>query len=115
MPLTMLVDGAVVPMTTEEEAAWLAARDARVAAAEARAVPELTCTPRQMRLAMLDLGVLDDIEAAYEGWPRAVQIAWDYAGLMERRDPLWDEIGATMEPPILPAAITDLFHLAATK
>ena len=30
MPLTKLVDGVVVPMTTEEEAAWLAARDARV-------------------------------------------------------------------------------------
>ena len=115
MPLTMLIDGVVVPMSAEEEAAWLAARDARIAAAEARAVQELTCTPRQMRLAMLEIGVLDDIEAAYEGWPRAVQIAWDYAVLIERRDPLWDQIGATMDPPILPAAITDLFRLAATK
>jgi hypothetical protein len=105
-----LVDGTwtlgwdVVALSQEELAARLAAwREAT------------SVTPRQMRLALLDLGLLDDIEAMIPNLPRAVRIEWEYSVLLERRNPQWDMLGAVMTPPKTPEDIDGVFALALTK
>lgn len=45
-------------------------------------------TARQGRLALLEAGLLDDIEAALAGFPRDVQITWEYATEFARDWPL---------------------------
>ena len=50
-----------------------------------------TVTQRQMRLAMLGAGILDQVQAAVDALPagsRALQIEWDYASEISRASPL---------------------------
>lgn len=74
--------------------------------------PPPTVTARQGRLALLSVGLLDDIEAAIEQMPREVQITWEYATEFTRDWPLLTaaatEIGLTEEQ------IDNLFMHAAT-
>lgn len=74
-------------------------------------------TMRQARLALLQLGLLDDVEAAIASIPdeaqrRAAQIEWEYASTVER-DSQWVQnlagaIGLSDEQ------LDQLFQLAAT-
>lgn len=103
-----LVDGEwvlgvdVVPLTQEEI-------DARLA--EWREVTSVT--PRQFRLALLDLDLLDDVEALVAASPRAVRLEWEYSVLLERKDARWDMLGAGMSKT--PTDIDNVFRLALTK
>ncbi len=97
----------VQPLTQEELDAIVAFQLAQDMA--------LTCTPRQGRLAMLQLGILDAVDAAVAASSRSVQITWEFAVLLERSDPTWDAMGAVMDPVITPEQITLMFRLAQTK
>jgi hypothetical protein len=105
-----LVDGTwtlgwdVVALTQEE-------LDAALADWRQRA----TCTPRQMRLALLDIGLLDDLEAMVANLPRAVRVEWEYSVLLERKNPQWDTLGTLMTPAKTPEDIDNVFRLAMTK
>jgi hypothetical protein len=62
-----------------------AAREAAAAHVAAR-VPQ-TVTPRQFRLALDELGLLDGIEAAIANADKATRITWEFAVSIERRHP----------------------------
>jgi hypothetical protein len=73
-----------------------------------------TVTQRQMRLAMLGAGVLDQVQAAFDALPpesRALQIEWDYATEITRVSPLSAVIKST---GITNAQLTQLFRTALT-
>lgn len=67
---------------------------------------------RQIRLALLAGGLLDDLETAMAGMSRAAQIEWEFAGDVLRDSPLVEEarvaLGRTQEQ------VDDLFRLGAT-
>ena len=73
----------------------------------------LTCTPRQMRLALIDLKLLDKVNAAVAAADQETQVEWEYSALYERRHAKWDVMGAALG--LKPAAIDDVFVLARTK
>lgn len=79
---------------------------------EPPAVP-VSVSPRQMRLALLDLGLLDEVEAMVAASDRAMQIMWEYSLDYERAHPAWDAMGGSIGKA--PADIDDLFRLAASK
>jgi hypothetical protein len=74
-------------------------------------VPERV-TPRQARLALLNVGLLDTVEAKLRGKNRAAQIAWDYATEFNRNDPLITTIAKELN--LTDAALDLLFKQAAT-
>jgi hypothetical protein len=45
-------------------------------------------SPRQARLALLQLNMLDTVEAALSAQPKQVQLEWEYATYVERCNPL---------------------------
>lgn len=51
-------------------------------------VPPTSLTMKQARLALLDAGYLDVIEASMLTMPRESQIAWEFATTVDRTDPL---------------------------
>ena len=55
---------------------------------EAPIVVPQKVSPRQVRLLLLQQGLLDDVEALIAGSDRATQLAWEYANDFERNDPL---------------------------
>jgi hypothetical protein len=55
-------------------------------------VPQ-SVTMRQARLALLEVELLDDVEAVLATQDRAVQIEWEYATTVERTSPLVGAIG----------------------
>ncbi len=90
-----------VPFTPEEEAqrdaeeaAFLAAEAA--AAAEARA--KRTVSPYQARVALLNAGLLPQVEALMiaEGTPQAAKIAWEYATVMQRNSAFITTLGPAL-------------------
>lgn len=56
-------------------------------------VPQ-SVTPRQVRLLLLQQGLLDEVEAMIKTQDRATQITWDYALEFKRDDPLLDALAA---------------------
>lgn len=52
---------------------------------------------RQAKLALLNAGLLDDIEAMIEKSEKSVQISWEYATEFERNNPLILSLGALMK------------------
>lgn len=68
-----------VPFTPEEEAAF----DAYEAEQAALAIPRAV-TMRQARLALLNAGLLDDVNAAIAAAGTAEQIEWEYAQEVSR-------------------------------
>ena len=72
----------------------------------------ITITPRQARLALLQSGLLDAVEAMVAAQPRAVQIQWDFATEINRFDLLVCEmltaLGLTSDQ------VDTLFNLAST-
>lgn len=49
---------------------------------------QMVVTPRQARLALLDAGLLDTVEAAVSESDQAAKIAWEFATEIKRLDPL---------------------------
>lgn len=45
-------------------------------------------TARQARLALLEVGLLDDVELIVQNESRAVQLEWEYATTIQRDNPL---------------------------
>lgn len=74
-----------------------------------------TATPRQLRLALLDFGMLDLVEQIIETAPRSIKIEWEYSVLYERKNPAWEELGQLTEPQITAEQIDEIFKHAATK
>lgn len=79
-------------------------------------VPEAV-TMRQARVALLHLGLFDQVEAALQGIPddlqrRVALQTWEYSGAVERNNPLILMLGPAIG--LTPAQIDGLFRLAAT-
>lgn len=100
-PLVML-DGAMVEPDEAMQEAMLIAPDTSVPA---------SVTARQALLALLEAGLLDDVEAAIAGASRAAQIEWQRGTTIERASPLIAEIGGALG--LSDAQIDDLFRAAA--
>lgn len=67
---------------------------------------------RQVRLLLLNQGLLDDVEAVIAQQERATQIAWEYAVEFRRDDPLLKKLA--LQPPLsLNEAQLDQFFVAA--
>jgi hypothetical protein len=105
-----LIDGVwtlgwdIVPLTEEELAENLAGWRENV-----------SVTPRQLRLALLDVDLLDEIETLIPNLSRETQIEWEYAILFERKNPQWDQLGASLTTPLTSVDIDNIFKLALTK
>jgi hypothetical protein len=69
-------------------------------------------SPRQLKLALLVYGLLDDVEAFVDAAGRAVQIAWANTTEYERQDPMLNQMIAAfgMEPE----TADELFRFATT-
>lgn len=83
--------------------------------ADVAPMPPAIVSRRQMKLALLAAGKLDDVEAfvAASG-DRAVEISWRDAVEFHRADPLLNAMAAMLQPPLAPTQVDDLFRLAAT-
>ena len=71
-----------------------------------------TATPRQMKLAMLGAGLLDNVEAFVAGADRSVQISWEYATEFDRFAPMLNAMAQAFG--LTEAQVDDLFRAAAT-
>lgn len=89
--------------------AWLAAGGEPEPYVEPQAPIPSVVTMRQARLALLQVGKLDDIEAAVTQLGASAQIEWEYAQTVERSHALVEALGMTE------AELDDLFTLAASK
>ncbi|WP_213287596.1 hypothetical protein [Bradyrhizobium sp. sGM-13] len=58
-------------------------------------VPQ-SVTPRQARLALLSVGLLDQVEASVNAAGGATKITWEYATEINRRDPMIISIGSSL-------------------
>lgn len=108
-PLYKMVDGVQVQMSDAEAAAIRAEWEA---AASAPAPVPASVTPRQARLALLNAGLLDQVEAAIAAGPRADQITWEFAVDVRRDYPMIANLGTALG--FTDAQIDDLFRTAAT-
>lgn len=88
---------------------------ARDRPAPAPAVPS-TVTMRQARLALLEAGLLDDVEPALAALPqgerRAAEIEWEFAATVERASTLTSQLAAALG--LDAAALDELFLKAAS-
>jgi hypothetical protein len=75
-------------------------------------VPE-TVTPRQVRLLLLQQGLLATIEATIASMDQATQITWQYASEFRRDDPLLNAMAASLVPPLTSQQIDDFFIAAS--
>lgn len=98
----------VVEMTEQQQQEWDAER-----AANPPALPVKKVRPDQARLALYELGVLDDVEAYVAQAPKPVQIQWEFATSFRADNLLITEgaqsLGWTQQ------FIDQLFALAETK
>jgi hypothetical protein len=67
-------------------------------------------SPGQARMALLNAGLLDQVEAAVAAADKATQIAWQYATEIRRTDPLITTLGTALG---LTAAQIDALFVAA--
>ena len=84
-------------------------------AAPVRIMP-MSVTPRQARLALLQIGKLDAVSAALAAIPdparrTAAQIEWEYATVIDRNSPLVQSLAAGLN--LTDAQLDDLFTQAA--
>ena len=99
-----LSDGAWIPndpANTDRAtfAAWLAEGNTPEPADPIVPVVPQSVTPRQARLALLQIGKLDAVSAALAAMPdpaqrTAAQIEWEYATVIERNSPLVTSLAA---------------------
>lgn len=93
------------------EGAWV------VETAVPRVIVPTSVTPRQARLALLQIGKLDAVSAALTAIPdpaqrTAAQIEWEYATVIERNSPLVTSLAAGLR---LTAADIDALFEAASR
>lgn len=69
-------------------------------------------TPRQVRLLLLQQGLLDQVEAMIATQDQATKITWEFALEFKRNDPLLQALGAGLN--LSPEQI-DQFFIAASK
>tara|TARA_R110000737_G_C14523957_1_gene475918 strand:+ start:105 stop:383 length:279 start_codon:yes stop_codon:yes gene_type:complete len=67
-------------------------------------------TMRQLRLKLLEQGLLTSVEGSMASADTAVKIEWDYSSTIERLNPLVDSIGSVLG--LTSEAIDDLFIAA---
>lgn len=72
----------------------------------------LSVSPLQIRRALRQTGLLDNLTAYVEGSSVEVREAWEYAVQIDRTDPLI--VGAAQSLGVTDAQVDDLFRLAAT-
>jgi hypothetical protein len=77
-----------------------------------RAPGTLSVTPRQARLALLGAGLLPQVEAAVATASPETQITWEFAGVINRDDPLITNLAAALG--LSPVQIDALFTTAST-
>ena len=68
-------------------------------------------TMRQARLALLNAGLLDDVEVVITAAGRAAQLEWEYAAVMDRSNPAVAIV--QQQKALTDAQIDDLFREAA--
>ena len=73
-------------------------------------VPQ-TVTPRQARLGLLSMGLLDQVGVAVEQAGSAAKITWEYATTIDRTDALVNDLGAALG--LTTEQIDDLFRQAS--
>lgn len=61
--------------------------------------PEIVVSPLQAKMALLQVGLLDDIEALIASMDRATQIAWNEATKFARSSPLLNALAGAMHWP----------------
>ena len=96
----VIVTRAVEPWSADE-----------IAADKKAKVPQ-ACSARQARLALLQSGLLDAVEAEIAGMSRAAQIEWEFASEIVRQNTLITESQAALS--LTDEQIDNLFSLAAT-
>ena len=69
-------------------------------------------TPRQVRLLLLQQGLLDQVEAMIAAQDTATKITWQYASEFKRNDPLLNGLGANLG---LSSQLIDQFFIAAAS
>lgn len=97
----------LVPLTPEE----IADAEAR-AAAEALARTPKSVTMRQARLALLQSGLLGQVNAAVAAADEATKITWDYSSEVHRDHPFVATLAAALK--LSDSQLDDLFTLAAS-
>jgi hypothetical protein len=93
------------------DTAQTAPTQAEIDAQLARASVPTSVTPRQARLALLSVGLLDKVETAVNAAGGATKITWDYATEVRRDDPMITTIGSSLG--LTDAALDLLFRQAA--
>lgn len=110
MTIQVMVDGIVRDATPEE----LAEIEARAEDAAQPTMPQ-EVSMRQARLALLDRGVLGQVDAAIDSLPspdsEAARIEWDYSSVVARNSPLVTMMGAALG--LDDDALDELFITAA--
>lgn len=89
---------------------WFANLDAAMAGISAAGAGSVTM--RQASRALLEAGLLDDVEALVATLPRKYQIDWERASIVQRDNPLVEIV--RQQQGMTAAQIDDLFTLAAT-
>lgn len=79
--------------------------------APSQLVPQVV-SMRQARLALLDAGLLDDVQAAVEFGDRATQISWEFAAEVRRDDLLVTGLASSLS--LSAQQVDDLFIKAAS-
>lgn len=80
--------------------------------AKDRVVPQ-SVDMAQARLALLDAGYLDDVEAAMAGMPKSAQIEWEFRTTVARSSSLVQAVAQLLS--LTESQIDDLFILAGEK
>lgn len=111
-----IADGAIIPndptnRDRSEYEDWLADGGVPGPYVEPPVPTPTTVTPRQARLALLQAGLLDDVEAAVNAAGGATKITWEYATEINRNDALIDTLGVALG--LTSEQIDGLFSAAA--
>lgn len=80
--------------------------------AQAKALVPKSITPRQVRLLLLQQGLLSSVEAMIAQQDQATKIAWEFASEFQKDDPLLTQLAANLG--LSETQIDEFFIAAAT-